>query len=283
MGFREFFYALEKHVIDSMCELYPIRPIGPLVPPTLLGQDQELEDASVDMWKSDETCIEWLTQQPPSSVIYVSFGSIVVLPAKQMEAIATALKNVKRPFLWVVKPPEFPTPDGAGQLPSWFLEETKDQGQVVRWSPQTRVLSHPAVACFITHCGWNSMLETICSGIPLIAYPQWTDQPTNAKLIVDVFKIGVRIKKEADGNISSEVIEKCIEEVMVGPVAEQLRKNAMALKAEAQKAVAADGSSDENIRLFVEEITCDSCKKDGSRNVGNLSHEGQDKVSDKGV
>ncbi|KAL3730414.1 hypothetical protein ACJRO7_027432 [Eucalyptus globulus] len=277
------FYELEKHVIDSVCELYPIRPIGPLVPPTLLGQDQELEDASVDMWKSDETCIEWLTQQPPSSVIYVSFGSIVVLPAKQMEAIATALKNVKRPFLWVVKPPEFPTPDGAGQLPSWFLEETKDQGQVVRWSPQTRVLSHPAVACFITHCGWNSMLETICSGIPLIAYPQWTDQPTNAKLIVDVFKIGVRIKKEADGNISSEVIEKCIEEVMVGPVAEQLRKNAMALKAEAQKAVAADGSSDENIRLFVEEITCDSCKKDGSPNVGNLSHEGQDKVSDKGV
>ncbi|KAK3420696.1 hypothetical protein EUGRSUZ_H03204 [Eucalyptus grandis] len=70
---------------------------------------------------------------------------------------------------------------------------------------------------------------------------------------------------------------------MVGPVAEQLRKNAMALKAEAQKAVAADGSSDENIRLFVEEFTGDSCKKDGSRNVGNLSHEGQDKVSDKGV
>nr|BBB21217.1 UDP-glycosyltransferase superfamily protein [Eucalyptus camaldulensis] len=277
------FYELEKHVIDSMCELYPIRPIGPLVPPTLLGQDQELENASVDMWKSDETCIEWLTQQPPSSVIYVSFGSIVVLPAKQMEAIATALKNVKRPFLWVVKPPEFPTPDGAGQLPSRFLEETKDQGRVVCWSPQTRVLSHPAVACFITHCGWNSLLETICSGIPLIAYPQWTDQPTNAKLIVDVFKIGVRIKKEVDGNISSEVIEKCIEEVMVGPVAEQLRKNAMALKAEARKAVAAGGSSDENIRLFVEEISGDSSKKDGSPKVGNLSYEGEDKVSDKGV
>ncbi|XP_030472609.2 UDP-glycosyltransferase 84B1-like [Syzygium oleosum] len=277
------FYELEKHAIDSMCELFPIRVIGPLVPPTLLGQDQKLDVASVGMWKSDETCMEWLNEQPPCSVIYLSFGSIVVLPAKQMEAIATALKNAKRPFLWVVKPTEFPKSDGVGQLPLGFLEETKDQGQVVGWSPQTKVLSHPAIACFITHCGWNSLLETICAGIPLIAYPQWTDQPANAKLIADVFKIGVRIKKEVDGNISSEVIEKCIEDVMIGPVAEQLRKNAMALKAKARQAVAAGGSSDENMQLFMEEIFGYSCQKDDSPNVGNLSHEGQDKVTDGGV
>ncbi|KAI4342023.1 hypothetical protein MLD38_026684 [Melastoma candidum] len=129
------FDHLEKDIMDSMHDLCPIKPIGPLVPPALLGQDKEL-DGAIEMWKSDDSCIEWLVQQSPSSVIYVSFGSLVTLPAAQMGAIAHALPETK-PFLWVVKPPEFLTPDGAGQLPPSFIEETKDQGKVVAWSPQS--------------------------------------------------------------------------------------------------------------------------------------------------
>ncbi|KAJ6896341.1 hypothetical protein NC651_022527 [Populus alba x Populus x berolinensis] len=100
------------------------------------------------MWKAEDTCIDWLNKEAPSSVIYVSFGSLVVLSAKQMECIAKALKNSNSPFIWVVKQPDLPEPDGAGQLPC----------------------------------------------VPVIAYPKWSDQPTNAKLIVDVFRIGLRLR-----------------------------------------------------------------------------------------
>ncbi|KAJ4716229.1 Glycosyltransferase [Melia azedarach] len=255
------FSELEKEVIDSMSELYPIRPVGPLVPPSLLGQDEKL-DIGVEMWKAEDSCLEWLNQQTDSSVIYLSFGSMVVLSAKQMEAIATALKNINHPFLWVVKKPEFPTND-EGKVPLGFTEETKNQGLVVSWCPQPKVLAHPALACFITHCGWNSMLETIVAGVPVIAFPQWTDQPTNAKLVADVFRIGLRLRPNDDGIVTNEEVEKSIEEIISGPKSEDYKKNAMELKHAARQAVASGGSSDRNIQSFVNEI------------LGNASESGE--------
>ncbi|KAK2664982.1 hypothetical protein Ddye_003556 [Dipteronia dyeriana] len=249
------FLELEKEAIDSMSELCPIRPVGPLVPPSLLGQDHEnLFDVEIQLRKPEDSCLEWLSNQADSSVIYVSFGSIIDLSAKEMEAIATALKNSKRPFLWVVKKPEFPTADKSGEIPQGFFEETKKQGLIVSWCPQTKVLAHPAIACFITHCGWNSMLETISAGVPVIAYPQWSDQPTNAMLVSDVFKIGSRLGTNEDGVVNSEEVEKCIEEIIHGVKSEEYKKNAMELKLAAREAVACGGSSDRNIQLFVEEI-----------------------------
>ncbi|KAJ8769082.1 hypothetical protein K2173_024078 [Erythroxylum novogranatense] len=250
------FYELEKDAINSMSDLCPFLPIGPLVPTSILGEEEEEEgqDTGVEMWKAENSCIEWLNKQEPSSVIYVSFGSLVVLAAKQMQSIATALRNARRPFIWVVKQPDTPRPDGSGQLPTGFLEETKDQGLVLSWSPQTKVLANVALGCFITHCGWNSVLETIVAGFPVIAYPQWTDQPTIAKLIVDVFGKGLRLRENKDGVVSEQEIEHCIREVMDGPRSEQLKSNAMAFKREAAVAVASGGSSAWNIQLFVDEI-----------------------------
>ncbi|GMJ12828.1 UDP-glucosyl transferase 84B1 [Hibiscus trionum] len=239
-----------------MAELSPIRPVGPLVPPSLLGQHQTL-DVGIEIQKPDETSLEWLNKQRPASVIYVSFGSMAILSAKATEAIATALKNTNRPFLWVVKRPEVPSADGAGELPQWFEEETKSQGLIVSWSPQTKVLSHPLIACFITHCGWNSVLETLAAGVPVIAFPQiWSDQPTNAKLVVDVFKVGLRIKPGSDGHIRSAEIEECVNQILSGRDFEELKKNAAGLKQAAIEAVVSGGSSDRNIELFVNEIAC---------------------------
>lgn len=175
-----------------------------------------------------------------------------------MECMAKALKNSNNPFIWAVKKPDLQEPDGAGQLPLGFLEETKDQGVVVSWSPQTKVLAHPAIACFITHCGWNSMLETIAAGVPVIAYPKWSDQPTNAKLIVDVFRIGLRLRANQDGIVSNEEVERCIREIMDGPKSVELKSNARELRIAARKAVAGGGSSDKNTQLFVDEII-ESC------------------------
>ncbi|XP_061368911.1 UDP-glycosyltransferase 84B1-like [Gastrolobium bilobum] len=249
------FYELEKEVVDSMAELCPIKTVGPLVPPSLLGQDQN-EDVGIEMWKPQDSCMEWLSHQPPSSVIYISFGSITVLSAKQMESIAKALKKSNRPFLWVIKRGEKAASDGAEELPlpQGFEEETKDQGMVVSWCPQTKVLAHPAIGCFLTHCGWNSMLEAITAGTPMIAYPQWSDQPTNAKLISDVFHIGIRLEQDSDGFVETEEVERAIEEIVGGTCSEEFKKNAAELKRAAREAVADGGSSDCNVQSFVDEI-----------------------------
>ncbi|XAR72941.1 hypothetical protein NMG60_11019754 [Bertholletia excelsa] len=248
------FHELETQVIESMSEIHRVLPVGPLVPPVLLGDD-ESADVGFEMWKSDNTCVDWLNQWGPSSVVYVSFGSITVLQAKQMESVAEGLKSSGRPFLWVVKRSDAAMDGGRGELPAGFSDETKSRGLVVPWSPQIEVLKHPAVGCFLSHCGWNSLLETVSAGVPVIAYPQWSDQPTIAKLVSDVLIIGVRVRPNEDGEVTGEEVRRCIEEVVSGPSSEEFRKNAAALKVAARKAVSSDGSSDRNIQLFVDEIT----------------------------
>ncbi|KAH8498523.1 hypothetical protein H0E87_017442 [Populus deltoides] len=176
------FFGLEKDAIESMADLCPISPIGPLVPPSLLGADKD-HDTGVEMWKVEDTCIEWLNKGAPSSVIYVSFGSLVVLSAKQMECMAKALENSNSPFIWV---------------------------------------------------------------------------PTNAKLIVDVFRIGLRLRANQDGIVSNEEVERCIREIKDGPKSVELKSNARELRIAAREAVAGGGSSDKNIQLFVDEII-ESC------------------------
>lgn len=249
------FYELEKEVIDAMSRFVKIKAVGPLVPSTLLGEDHKGSDfVGIDMWKADDKCIEWLDQKGPNSVIYVSFGSLVVLSKKQMEGIATALRKTKRPFLWVVKPSDYPEPEGAGEVPEGFLDEIKEQGLVVPWCPQSLVLSHKSTACFLTHCGWNSILETVSVGVPIIGYPMWTDQPTNAKLVVDLLGVGLRVWPNDDGIVGSEAIEECIEKIMDGPQAIDIQGKALELKSLARDALADGGSSNQNIQEFFDDI-----------------------------
>lgn len=235
--FANSFFELEKEAVESMAEICPIIPVGPL--------DLDDDSSGIDLWKPEESCLDWLQKQEDSSVIYISFGSIAVISADLIAAIATALKKTKHPFLWVLK---------AGILPPGFEEETENQGIVVSWCPQTKVLAHNSVACFITHCGWNSLLETLSAGVPVIGYPQWSDQPTNAKLVVDVFKVGVRIRGGSDGVVAAEEVERCIGEVMGGEKSGELRRNAAEFKRAAREVVEMGGSSDRNIEMFVEEI-----------------------------
>ncbi|KAH9663778.1 UDP-glycosyltransferase 84B1 [Citrus sinensis] len=251
------FYELEENVVASMATFTPIIPVGPLVSPFMLGKQENATAPSLDMWSTAEecSCIEihqWLNKKPPSSVIYISFGSLLVLSQNQIDSIAAALINTKRPFLWVIRSQE--NKEG-GVLRAGFLEETKDRGLVVKWCSQEKVLMHAAVSCFLTHCGWNSTLETVAAGVPVIAYPEWTDQPTDAKLLVDVFKIGVRMRNEEDGTLSIQQVQRCIDEATQGLNATQMKKRAVAWKEAAKKALEDGGSSDANINRFINEIT----------------------------
>ncbi|XP_014506489.1 UDP-glycosyltransferase 84B2-like [Vigna radiata var. radiata] len=245
-------YEIEEEIVNSMASLTPIYPVGPLVSPFLLGE-KERSDVSVDMWIPEDSCIEWLETMPDSSVIYVSFGSLLSLSQKQVGNIAMALKNSNKAFLWVIKPCKGES-NNVAELPVEFLEETKVRGLVVKWCPQEKVLMHPSVACFVTHCGWNSTLETLVTGVPVIAWPFWSDQATNAMLMEKVFRNGVRVKYGEDGIVETEEIERCIKDVTEGPRAEELKKRAMKMKELARKTLQEDGTSNKNINKFITEL-----------------------------
>lgn len=242
------FEELEKPVIQSIAGLSPVTPVGPL-----FRSIQGVDSSSVrgDMWRASE-CIGWLDSHPPSSVVYISFGSVVFLESDQMEEIAWGIRNSGRPFLWVVKPRENTTDT---RLPKGFLEETGGRGMVVKWCPQERVLSHPSVACFVTHCGWNSSMESLCCGVPVIGFPQWGDQVTNAKFLEEVHGVGFRLGYGKKSLVLREEVERCINEIMgSGSRAEEVKKNALKWKNAAAEAVAEGGSSDKNIQDIVDDI-----------------------------
>ncbi|XP_047256655.1 UDP glycosyltransferase 9-like [Capsicum annuum] len=149
--------------------------------------------------------------------------------------MAWGMKNRNKKFLWVVRSSEEP------KLPKNFLDEsTREKGLVVFWCPQLQVLEHESIGCFLTHCGWNLTLETICLGVPMVTMPQWSDQPTNTRLVQDVWEVGVR----------RDVIEECIKLVMEEEKGKVIRENARKWKELARNTVDEGGSSDKNIEEF---------------------------------
>ncbi|CAH2061391.1 unnamed protein product [Thlaspi arvense] len=247
------FYELESEIIESMSDLKPMIPIGPLVSPFLLGdgEDETLDGKNLDMWKSDGGCMEWLDKQARSSVVYISFGSLLESSENQVESIATALRNRGVSFLWVIRPME------KGQNVVVLQEMVKEgQGIVIEWGPQERILGHVAISCFVTHCGWNSTIETVATSVPVVAYPNNIDQPLDAKLLVDVFGIGVRMRNDAvDGELKVAEVERCIAAVTEGPAAADMRKRATEMKYAARSALAPGGSSARNLDSFIGDIT----------------------------
>ncbi|KAM3270677.1 UDP-glycosyltransferase 74G1 [Capsicum chacoense] len=248
------FYDLEKEVIDWMGKIYPIKTIGPTIPSMYL--DKRLHDdkeygLSAFKPMTNES-LNWLNHQPTSSVVYVSFGSLAKLDTEQMEELACGLKNSNKNFLWVVRSTE------ESKLPKNFLEEIKlatvSKGLVVAWCPQLQVLEHESIGCFLTHCGWNSTLEAISLGVPMVTMPQWTDQPTNAKFVKDVWEMGVRAKKNDKGIVRREVIEECIKQVMEEEKGKVIWKNAKKWKELARNTMDEGGSSDKNVEEFVSKL-----------------------------
>ncbi|XP_022947891.1 UDP-glycosyltransferase 84B2-like [Cucurbita moschata] len=254
------FYELEEEVLESMSGVVRpmVFPIGPLVSPFLLGKEEEEKKEerdyglSVDMWVADDSCLQWLDGQDLGSVVYVSFGSLIVLSQEKIDNIANGLWMSGKPFLWVLKRPS--PEESTVRLPDGFLEATSGRRLVVNWCPQEQVLKHKAVGCFLTHCGWSSTLETVVAGVPVIALPEWTDQPTNAKLLTDVFKMGVRMRKGDGGIVSSKEVERCIWEMTDGPNATAMAKRAAELMEAGKRAVEDGGSSHRNLDLFIADI-----------------------------
>lgn len=184
--------------------------------------------------KADSFITQWLNSKPPSSVVYISFGSIVVPSQEQVDEIAYGLLNSGLNFLWIMKPPRKNSFFPAVVLPQGYLNKVGDKGKVVEWCLQEQVLAHPSLACFLTHCGWNSSMEVIANGVPIIAFPRWGDQVTDAKYLVDEFKTGVRLSRGVTENriIPRCEVEQSLREVTSGPKAAEMKENAFKMEEE---------------------------------------------------
>ncbi|CAL2279251.1 unnamed protein product [Prunus armeniaca] len=246
------FQELEPEIIEHMSQVCIVKPVGPLF------KNPKAPKTSIrgDLMKADD-CLDWLDSRPPASVVYISFGSIVHIKQEQVDEIAHGLLSSGVSFLWVLKPPAKAFGLEKHVLPQGFLEEVGDKGKLVQWSPQEQVLGHTSVACFLTHCGWNSSVEALTSGVPVVTFPQWGDQVTNAKFLVDVFGVGLRLSRGMAENrlVTRAEVEKCLLEATVGDKAVELRRNALKWKKAAEEAVAEGGSSDRSLEDFLDEIS----------------------------
>ncbi|KAJ9548401.1 LOW QUALITY PROTEIN: hypothetical protein OSB04_020944, partial [Centaurea solstitialis] len=194
------------------------------------------------------SCISWLESQEPRSVAYFSFGTVCMPPVHELVAIAEALEETKTPFLWSIND------DSKKRLPEGFLERTSasGSGKVVPWAPQVRVLEHFAVGVYVMHGGWNSVLESIGAGVPMICRPFFADNLLNSWMVEKVWGIGVRIE---GGSFTKHGTRCALEQVLsLDGSGKRFKERIEALKELAHKAVEPNGSSDQDFKTLVDVI-----------------------------
>ncbi|XP_010673138.2 zeatin O-glucosyltransferase [Beta vulgaris subsp. vulgaris] len=228
----------------------------------VLGPFNPVEIKSIS-GKERHQCLEWLDEQEQKSVIYVSFGSSTSLSYKQIEELAVGLERSEQKFVWVLRNSDtgniFAEGEGRNpQLPEGYEERVKNRGIVVKdWAPQLDILAHPSIGGFMSHCGWNSCIESISMGVAIAAWPMHSDQPRNAVLVTDVLKIGILVRDWADRAqlVTSTTIEKTVKTLMDTEEGEKMRKRAAELGEAVQGSVAKGGAAHFEMNSFIAHIT----------------------------
>uniref|UniRef100_A0ACD5TWN1 Uncharacterized protein n=1 Tax=Avena sativa TaxID=4498 RepID=A0ACD5TWN1_AVESA len=225
---------------DSTSTIIPIGPLRTWQRPT--------RHAPIGhFWHTDDVaCMSFLDAQPIGSVVYVAFGSISIMTAEQVQELALGLQASGRPFLWVVRPEQ------AGKLPVGFMDDVDEpkKGKVVGWAPQEQVLGHSSVGCFVTHCGWNSTLEGIRNGLPMLCWPYFLDQVTNQTYICDIWKVGLRVAP-AEGGVL--VTKSRIMELLDGLMEDEgVKERVLKLKETAESNMSEEGASLKNLNILME-------------------------------
>ncbi|KAM5549330.1 hypothetical protein ABKV19_000646 [Rosa sericea] len=208
-------------------------------------------------------CMNWLNSKEPNSVVYICFGSLTNFSDCQLIEIALALEASQQQFIWVVKKEKH---DKEEWLPKEFEQRMEGKGLIMRgWAPQLLILEHEATGAFVTHCGWNSTLEGVSAGVPMIMWPVSGEQFYNEKLVTELLRIGVAVGAEkwatfeeeslkSEASVKREAIEKAVTEIMVGDEAEEMRSRAKALREMASRAVEEGGSSYRDLTALIEEL-----------------------------
>ncbi|CAL5039197.1 unnamed protein product [Urochloa decumbens] len=261
LTFRDLFDALDREtpkatVLVNSCQELEVRgaleavgqhdvlTVGPVLP---TGDDE------TSMFKPDDGAkyTEWLDTKPARSVVYVSFGSLATMGREQLDELLLGLEDSGRPYLLVVRK------DNKQAMLAELAEvemggERLKSGVAVEWCDQARVLSHAAVGCFVTHCGWNSVAESVASGVPMVGVPKVSEQSMNAWLFEREWRTGARARVDGGGVLRAAELRRCVEEVMGdGPAAAEARRMAEKWKRVVAEAMGSGGSSYCNLLAFV--------------------------------
>ncbi|TXG61015.1 hypothetical protein EZV62_012378 [Acer yangbiense] len=189
---------------------------------------------------------DWLDQRPRSSVVYISFGNVITPPPHELEALAEALKACKFPFLLSFRG------NVEEKFPKGFLERTRKKGLIVPWAPQLKIMAHPSVAVFVTHCGWNSVSESIIGGVPMICRPYFAEQKLNQRTVEHVWGFGIEVE---GGKFTKNGAIKALQVILSSKKGKLMRKKIGVLKQLAFKAIDTDGSSTTNFNFLVDFIS----------------------------
>lgn len=247
-------FEIEAPVVSLLgshfTKIYTIGPLHKLRKSRMKDINSPSVSSSGILQKEDTSCMTWLNSQPPKSVLYVSFGSLVGLTREQMSELWHGLVNSGQRFLLVVRPDLILGEPGAAETPLAQNEGTEERNRfIVSWAPQEEVLAHPAVGGFLTHGGWNSTLEGIAAGVPMICWPQFSDQFVNSRCVSEVWKIGFDMKDTCDGSI----IEKLVRDLMENK-REEIMGSTDRVATMAHDAVNEGGSSYRNLDGLIEDI-----------------------------
>ncbi|KAL2498837.1 UDP-glycosyltransferase 85A2 [Abeliophyllum distichum] len=244
------FDEFEQEALQAVISKFNFPNIYTIGPLPLLGRHvpkSQAESLNSSLWKPDSKVFEWLDSRKPESVVYVNYGSVTTMTGTHFQEFAWGLANSKQPFLWIVRPDV--VKGESAMLPEELLEEIKDRGLLISWCAQDQVLEHPAVGSFLTHCGWNSMVETICAGVPVICWPFFADQQTNCHYSCMKWEIGMEI----DHDVKRDNVAQLVREMMGGEKGKKMRMKAKEWKKIAQEATDVGGSSYVNFDKFIKE------------------------------
>ncbi|XP_055830444.1 UDP-glycosyltransferase 87A1-like [Solanum dulcamara] len=237
-------YELESFVIDVLKQIFPIPvyPIGPAIP-YFTSQKNPSSTTPVD----EPEYIKWLNAQPNGSVLYISQGSFLSVSRDELDEIVAGVHDSGVRFFWVAR-------DETAR----FQKKGCSAGLVVPWCDQFKVLSHPSIGGFWSHCGWNSTKEAAFSGLPMLTFPIFWDQRTNSKQIAEDWKIGYRVKKHDQCSITREEISRLLKWFMDSGNEQmmEMRRRAKEIQKTCQCSTANGGSSEINIDAFIEDVSC---------------------------
>ncbi|KAL3845217.1 hypothetical protein ACJIZ3_002620 [Penstemon smallii] len=246
--------TLKENPFYRKIPIPPVFPIGPLI-----KEDETLTEIDAEIFA-------WLDNQPCESVLFICLGSGGTLSSKQLIELAWGLEMSKQRFVFVVRKPTDASASGSyftsggnendpsTYLPDGFVEKTRGIGLVVSsWAPQLAVLRHFSTGAFLSHCGWNSTLESLVHGVPIIAWPLYAEQRMNATMLVEEVKVAVKVEaEEGEEVIGRRTVERVVREVMEGEKGKGMRHRAKELGKSAAKALGIGGSSIESLNRVVD-------------------------------
>ncbi|KAF7845432.1 7-deoxyloganetic acid glucosyltransferase [Senna tora] len=235
------FHNLESPIISKFSTIFPkvysLGPLHSLFKPHITTSNN-----------NDTTCITWLNSHHPNTVLYVSFGTVVCLSRDQVMEFWHGLVNSGKPFLWVLRDDSIQSGDGV--VDSVLRHGVPaERGLLVDWAPQEEVLAHPAVGGFLSHSGWNSTLESISEGVPLICWPLIADQTVNSRCVSEMWRVGIDMK----GSCDRVIVENMVRDLMENKREDILRSTAEMANM-ANESVKKGGSSYRDLEKLIEDI-----------------------------